>query len=173
MSLSPVAAEAAEVSLVEKGAARVAIVLPEQPAKDEQLAAQELADHLKQMSGAEVPIRTGKEPLGDAMPIKVGLSFAPKSADLIKADGDDPASFLLRVTPEGVLLAGLSPEGTLFAAYELLEQLGVRWFMPGEVGMVVPTARTVTLKCQATIQHPGFAGRILSDMGGKSGRTWF
>ena len=173
MSLSPVAAEDAEVTLVEKGAPRVAIVLPEQPAKDEQLAAQELADHLKQMSGADVPIRTEKEPLGNAMPIRVGLSFAPQCAGQIKTGGDDPASFLLRVTLKDILLAGLSPEGTLFAAYELLEQLGVRWFMPGEIGTVVPARDTVTLKCQATIQHPGFAGRILSDMGGKSGRTWF
>ena len=171
LSPSPVAAEDAEVSLAVKGAARVVIVLPEQPAKDEQLAAQELADHLKQMSGADVPIQTEKEPLGNAMPIRVGLSFAPQSAGQIKTGGDDPASFLLRVTPKDILLAGLSPEGTLFAAYELLEQLGVRWFMPGEVGTVVPTSNTVTLKCQETVQHPGFAGRILG-VGGPSGGAW-
>ena len=162
-----------DATLIEWGTSKVAILLPAEPDKDEQLAAQELADHLKLMSGAEVPIRAEQEPLGNAVPIRVGLSFAPQAADLIKADGDDPASFLLRVRPEGVLLAGLSPEGTLFAAYELLEQLGVRWFMPGEVGTVVPTSTTVTLKCQETIQHPGFAGRILSDMGGVSGKTWF
>jgi len=166
------AAQEAAVTLIEWGTSKAAILLPAEPDEDEQLAAQELVDHLKQMSGAEVPIQTEKEPLGNAMPVRVGLSFAPQSAGLIKAGGDDRASFLLRVTPEGILLAGLSPEGTLFAAYELLEQLGVRWFMPGEVGTVVPTSKTVTLKCQETVQHPGFAGRILG-VGGGSGRSWF
>ena len=165
------AAQGDTLTLIKRGTPKVAILLPAEPHKDEQLAAQELVGHLKQMSGAEVPVRTGKEPLGDAVPIKVGLLFAPQSADLIKADGDDPASFLLRVTPKDILLAGLSPEGTLFASYELLEQLGVRWFMPGDVGTVVPTSNTVKLKCQETIQHPGFAGRILG-VGGRSGGAW-
>ena len=167
------AAREAEITLVERGTAKAAILLPAEPDKDEQLAAQELADHLKQMSGAECAVLAGGEAPKGVVPIRVGLTFAPEAARRIAADGDDPASFLLRVTPEGVLLAGLSPEGTLFAAYELLEQLGVRWFMPGEVGTVIPASDTVALKCQETVQHPGFAGRILSDMGGASGKTWF
>ncbi|MBM4029039.1 MAG: DUF4838 domain-containing protein, partial [Planctomycetes bacterium] len=59
----------------------------------------------------------------------------------------------------------LSAEGTLFGAYELLEQLGVRWFLPGELGLVVPEARTVTVKTQRTIAVPSFPGRRLQGIG--------
>src|SRR5690606_20685083 len=50
-------------------------------------------------------------------------------------------------------------EGTLFGAYELLEQLGVRWFMPGELGTVVPRSKTVSLPVQQIVQAPSFTGR--------------
>jgi len=75
--------------------------------------------------------------------------------------GNDPASFLLSVRPDGVRLAGLSPQGTLFAAYELLEQLGVRWCMPGPLGTVAPPQKTLSLRFQETVQCPAFSHRLL------------
>ena len=35
--------------------------------------------------------------------------------------------------------------GSLNAVYDLLRSLGVRWFMPGEVGEVVPRMDTVSI----------------------------
>ena len=49
----------------------------------------------------------------------------------------------MKVDANRVQIVGLSPEGTLFGIYELLEQIGVRWFMPGELGTVIPAAKTV------------------------------
>lgn len=158
--------------LVAKEKAKAAIVLPADPAGDEVLAAREIADHLRRMSGTALPVLTGQAPDARLIPIRIGLSFAPDVATAIKAGGDEPGSFLLRVTPDEVLLAGLSPRGTLFAAYELLEQLGIHWFFPGELGTVVPERPTVALPVGELIQHPAFSGRRLQDLLSDSEKQW-
>lgn len=165
---SQAAGKDAKLTLVEKGAARVAIVLPEKPAEDEKLAAQEIVDHVKKICGVDLQVLEGKAPGKGITPIRIGLSLSPKTAAKINAKGTDAVSFALVVDKGQILLAGLTPEGTLFAAYELLEQLGVRWFMPGEIGTVVPKNDTVVVSHQETIQRPGFAGRKIG-----AERVWF
>ena len=51
--------------------------------------------------------------------------------------------------------------GTLYAVYELLEQLGLRWYMPvPEIGIVIPKLKTVSIKPQALKKEPEFSQRI-------------
>ena len=159
----PASAQKGEtVELVSNGTARAVVVLPAEASDEEEMAAQEIVEHIDKISGARLPIQRGKRPTGGATPILLGPSFAPESQGAIRAGGDDPASFVIRVKPDKILLTGLSPKGTLNAAYELLEQLGVRWFNPGEIGTVIPRSPNVAVACQETFQHPGFAGRHLT-----------
>src|SRR2546423_5535885 len=51
-------------TLVEKGQARAVIIVPEKPSPVVENAARVLRDHLKQMSGAELPIRTENQITG-------------------------------------------------------------------------------------------------------------
>ena len=60
------------------------------------------------------------------------------------------------------MIAGVK-EGTQYGVSELLEQLGVRWFMPGDLGTVIPQQRSVTIARQETIQTPSFAGPPVPD----------
>lgn len=55
--------------------------------------------------------------------------------------------------------------GVAFAVEELLEQLGVRWFMPGEIGTVVPQMKTVRVEDQQTLQVPSLRSRQLQAVG--------
>lgn len=55
--------------------------------------------------------------------------------------------------------------GTLYAAYELLGQLGFRWYMPGDLGMVVPELKTISIKDQNLTRNPEFPVRIITDAG--------
>lgn len=144
-------------TIVRDGAPLAALVLPADPAPDETLAAQELQEYVEQISGAQLAV--GTEAPAGMLPVLIGAAAPEALVEQIQARGTDPASFALSVTPEQVALRGLSPEGTLFAAYELLEQLGVRWFMPGELGTVIPQAKTLTLPEQQTVQVPSFPGR--------------
>ena len=49
--------------------------------------------------------------------------------------------------------------GTWYAVAELLEQLGVRWYMPYEDGTVIPDKRTVTVEEQHVIKQARFDRR--------------
>ena len=171
------------LTLVENGQPRAALVLCEQAARipaeaptkgrarrrrqppdpfaDERLAAQEIQEHVRQMSGATLEIISAGDDLKGRRPILLGSAADAGLEDLIRGKGKDPASFALVVGASGASLRGLSAEGTLFAAYELLEQLGVRWFVPGEFGAVVPKTATVTLREQSTVQVPSFPARRL------------
>ncbi len=164
-SLPAFAAEAAPP----KAQAQSSIVLAADAQADEKLAAQELQKYLQKISGADVAI--GAQPTPGQFPIYVGASGAtPELLAAIKAKGDDPASFLLKIDQDAARVVGLSPQGTLFGAYELLEQIGVRWFMPGELGTVIPETKTVALRAQETIQVPSFRGRWMN--AGKNFPEW-
>ena len=154
------AAPASSLDLVRNGAAVSTILLPQDPAADEILAARELTDHLQQMSGATLPTAYGQAPSGTVV-IRVGLALIPGAEERIRAHGDDPSAFLVDVDAKGVSLAGLTPEGTLFAAYALLKRLGIRWYMPGELGTVVPQRQDVSLPAGSDVVSPSFAHRHL------------
>lgn len=158
---------AGAADLVVDGQPRAVLVLPTEAHADEQLAAQEIVEHVRLMSGAELTVAHVEQPADTK--IFIGLSLFSEATARIRREGDDPAAFLLSVKKGEVHLAGLSPEGTLFAAYELLEQLGVRWCMPGELGRVIPEKRTVRLAEQETVQVPSFASRLLQTI---ADRQW-
>jgi len=151
---------AEQVVLVEAGRPRAVLVLPADPQDDESLAARELQDHIRQISGATLPITTGR-PTQGMLPVRIGSSLAPDLKKRVAGRSPFTGAFVLSVKPQGIRLAGNSAEGTLFAAYELLEQLGCRWYLPGPVGTVVPKASTVALPVRQTFQAPSFKDRHL------------
>lgn len=158
------------VTLVENGRPNGVILLAAEGDKDEDLAARELQEYVQKISGAALEIR--RIAPADAANVAAGIATqkqvaiqlgqtaaTPSVLDNLRAKGTDPDSFVVRVEPGAVKVAGLSPEGTLFGTYEMLEQLGVRWFMPGDIGTVIPRSKTVSLPRQETIQVPSFTGR--------------
>ncbi len=154
------------VRLVEDGKARAILVLPASPHDEEALAARELQLHIEKMSGARLAVVRagdgGQLPAGkDLIPIRIGLSLCPESGPAIREQSSDPGTFLIAATTGGVRLAGLSTEGTLFAAYALLERLGVRWYLPGDLGTVIPDAKTVSLPVGRVLEAPSFPHRRL------------
>ncbi|MEA1951955.1 MAG: DUF4838 domain-containing protein, partial [Planctomycetota bacterium] len=156
------------VALVRDGQPLCVLVLPEQPDDDEALAARELQVHFEKMSGAKLNIIRGNSPPSDGMiPLKIGQSLWPKAEALIRKQSTDPSAFIISVQPRMIRLAGLSPEGTLFAAYELLEQLGCRWYMPGGLGTVIPHKRTVAIPVGEILQSPSFPSRHLQTVSRK------
>jgi len=157
-------------TLVKDGAARAVLVLPAIPEPDETEAARELAEHVRAMSGAELATAAANAIPDGLLPVRLGRAADAKLDAVVRRKGSDRASFALVVSADGVSVRGLSAEGTLFGVYELLEQLGVRWFMPGEFGRVVPKRRTVELAVQRTVQVPSFKSRHLQTVGGQCGK---
>jgi hypothetical protein len=173
-------ARAPAVALVENGLPRAVLVLAKgafereatversrrkretpEPDAQERLAGEELQEHLCRISGARLEIIPEATPLGNRLPVYIGSAADSALDAAIRKQGDDPGSFALVVGADQVAIRGLSPAGTLNGVYELLGQLGVRWFMPGELGMVTPQLTTVRIEQQTTIQAPAFPARHL------------
>ncbi len=142
------------VTLVDAGAARAAIVAPAAPSAVEARAVEELVGYVRKMTGVELPVV--EEAAADRLPIYVGSAARGHLGDVawdrLGADG-----FVLRSGPRGVFVAGARDLGTLFGVYQLLEKhLGVRWFMPGEIGEVVPRRKTLVLGTFDETETPSF-----------------
>jgi hypothetical protein len=147
-----------EFWLVKQGKVQCVLVLAPTASIEEKEAAKEIQDYIKRISGVAPEIVVGREKTVKSQ-ILIGMAASTELETKIRQQSKDPYSFALMVDEGSVSLRGLSPEGTRVAAYELLEQLGVRWFMPGEIGTVVPVNKDVVLKVQKTIQVPSFAAR--------------
>lgn len=166
--------EASALTLVEDGASRATIVLPDQPSAAARAAANMLRAHLQEISGAEIGVVTeGKlDAAAKAKPmILVGEGALAKSLGMT-AGGLPAGGF--HAEAKGNVLALLGTDagtpsdsfGSMYATVWLLEnRLGVRYLWPGELGKVVPKQRTITI---ADFQHrsaPALAQRNIRSMG--------
>jgi hypothetical protein len=163
MLITANASVARTVCLVDNGRAKAVLILADDAQEDEKLASVELREYFGKMSGAKLQLAHGKAPEG-LIEIRIGLYLAPELESIIHQQSRDPSAFVIKVEPKKIILAGLSPEGTLFAAYEFLEQLGCRWFLPGELGTVVPRQKTITVVEGQTVRSPSFSGRHLQNV---------
>ncbi len=148
------APSAGRITLVENGRARCVIILSVQADDNERLAARELAAYLRKMSGAKVPIRR-RRTSAELLPIRIG------SATGLDHVAEHPQAFAIVARPTGIDLAGATSTATLYAVYDFLERLGCRWFMPGEIGEVVPHTPTITVAPVQVVEQPDFIGRYL------------
>lgn len=147
----------ADLTLVQDGQPTCAIVLGKQATATAKMAAVELQWHLREMSGAEVPIA-----YDDAPP--EGTHILVGDSTLTAAHGLDSAQFgleqiVVRVIGSDLIVMGDDAKpsgsqlmGSYLAACELLEKvLGVRWLWPGELGTVIPERATVTVPSDLSI----------------------
>ena len=134
----------------------------------ERFAAGELQRYLRQASGAELPLRVGP-PAADEPALVVGL--VSHLGDLgVAARGREKAlgveGLVLRASGNHLVVAGGGPRGVVYAAYDLLERLGYRWYWPGELGEVTPELADIELVDLDRVFEPSFARRHA--MGGPS-----
>ncbi len=149
----------ADLTLVQDGQPTCAIVLAAEPTASAKEAAVALQFHLREMSGAQIPIvAEGEVPegfcvlVGDSS-LTAGLGLNSDDFDLeqivVKVQGDN-----LVIIGDDAKPGGTELRGTLWAAYTFLEEvLGVRWLWPGELGTVIPKRKTVTVPADLNISY--------------------
>jgi len=152
-----------DLILISERKVKSVIILPEKTDILEKRAADELAEHLALICGASPDITAGTCPEG-VIAIKLGSAADEKFHQHILEKGDNPSSFLINVNEKEISICGVTPEGTLFGVYELLEQIGVRWYIPGDIGRVIPALSTVRVRMQQTIQVPSMDYRMLQSV---------
>lgn len=135
-------------------------------------AATELVTMVRRISGAELPLeRVNREALSARLAkakeegrtaILLGslaVEWFGKVTPEEKAAMADVSGFVFRSTGGVVGIGGEHPRGTEIGVHELLEQVGVRWFFPGEYGTVVPVSKDLAIAPQAKAGKPSFPAR--------------
>jgi len=143
------AAPASALTLVEAGKSSATIVFAAGATASEQMAAHEVADYLRQISGATFRVQPE-----DATPAAGSRVFVGQTAFALSqgltADKLGPEEWIIRTFGRDLVIIGGQPRGTIYGAYHFLEDvLGVHWWNPFEES--VPQRRTVrigTLKLQ-------------------------
>jgi hypothetical protein len=122
---------AAALTLFGPDTAPAAILIQPDATAAERHAAQELAETLREISGANFQVATAGEPL-PARAILIGPGpVAAKLFGEVPWDQLGPEEVVLRTRGERLLLAGGRPRGTLYAVSQFLQaQCGVRWWTP-------------------------------------------
>ncbi len=175
-----------EAILIQGGKSRLAIVVEDCVNPVLNLAGEELASHLKERTGAEARVYTAYDELPkDAYPLYLGRSERTRKLGLdderLAYDG-----YFIKVTREYAVIAGrdnpqtgepyyghtfmygrkepvfnmFGERGTLNGVYKTLEEYaGVRHYMPGELGTVIPKSPDFKLPLQERYIGPAFRGR--------------
>lgn len=127
IGLTVLSLRGAEAFLAEQGTSRYAVRVAENATPAEKNAAAELIRYLEAICGS--PPRSGEAPhviyVGpgpEARRLLPDLDF-----DALEAD-----EIVLRTVGDDLVLAGGRPRGTLYAVWEFLEKLGVRWWTSSE-----------------------------------------
>ncbi len=140
------------VTLVRDGKPMALIVTNGRPIESQKIAATELQEHIRIMSGATLPIIKENElpPNTSKALIFIGSGKLTQRLGLVTKNME-PETFVVKTLPNVLILAGEdggskknARNGTLWAVYDFLQdQLGCRWIWPGETGRRVPRSKTI------------------------------
>jgi hypothetical protein len=128
-------------------------------------AARDLQEYIQKITGAKLPI-AGDDAAPAGPLVFVGRSALTKLFDAKIPSGRTPErneeGFLILCQGDRLVLAGNDEpiyHGTEYAVAEFLHRQGVRWFMPGAYGEVVPKRATLTVPVLEVRQKPNFRMR--------------
>jgi hypothetical protein len=144
--------------IVREGRPRASIIVPKSAPIEVSRAAKELQAYVLKTSGAELPIRADDAPRTEAVEIRLAVS------PLGITPGGDPSTQLVHLdgyTIEShgrmITIMGASPRGTLYGVYDFIERaLGVRWFMPTELGEDILEKQTIEVPELSVVKNPAF-----------------
>lgn len=179
----------AAVTLVQDGKSSAVIVVDDNATGNAKYAARELQTYLEKISGVTLPI--SNTPVKDvnifvgegAATRAAGLSTKGLKYDgfriVTKGDKaiylfgrdykgksplvDDKQPFqAIHIYNKKLDICAFGEAGTLYAVYHFLREFfGVRWFMPGELGEVVPKRKTISVNDMNMEKSPDFYYRML------------
>jgi hypothetical protein len=160
----------------------VSIVVGPDAAPVEREAAAELARVLGLMSGLEWQVERRGE-TSHSRGIHVGRTdeavtgFAPlrPAADLLAPRPGEIGvdGFRIRSSPAGVFVEGATAEAAAFAVSWLLQsEAGVRWFVPGAEGEMIPRRGEWVLPDLDVTREPAYVSREIYGLGSPDEQAW-
>lgn len=166
-SLTLAASAADEYYLVKEGQPQARIYLPRVCGKATLLAANELSETLEKVSGARVPVDlygSGDPRYAVRDEAKILLDPTIDPTREISADGTED-QFTITRSRDTLTIAGNSDTAVLYGVYQLLHEIGVRWFTPGDLGENVPHMTSIPIGSGTKHYKPSFRKRELDYSG--------
>lgn len=157
---------ASALDIIRDGKICIAPVTGENAAAPERFAFDEFSRILQKMANQALPDKSDTVSRLVIGTPSTNSGIAEKS-DFLGLNRDDLKkrdSFVIRTVGNDIYAASNTPSGAMFAVFELLERLGVRWFFPSEDGEFIPVLRNRTLSTDEMniVSVPDFEFRTLS-----------
>ena len=152
------------IRLVDKGTSSYVIYVSEHASVVEKFAAHELQKYVDRISGVTLPMKIG-DGLDREHGIYIGTELARRFGINIGDNYPGLDGFVIKTVGGNIILAGGEERGTLYAVYELLEEIGCRWYAPnfafygGAGGEVVPKLQSIYLPELDKVERPSFEYR--------------
>lgn len=159
--------QAAPLTLVQEGAPNATIVVQADAPERIQAAAADLQRYIQKITGVRLPLHAdGKEVPG--ITLNVGRTATAQAGDFPDVNLN-PETCAITQRGDDVYFTGNYPASVAFAVYSFLQdQLGVRWFAPGEDWEYVPENKgTFTVDVQNMVFTPTTSPRVWF------GHEWF
>jgi hypothetical protein len=157
---SPPSTEKTRAAIIQNNTALGAIVTPQNPSRAERFAAEELQSYLQKMTGVWVPILQGEVPVTGSAIVVGRHPESTKLAEELRSHSTDQEAFGVIGTGNRLYLIGNGESAILYAAWDWLESLGVRWIFPiPEVGEYVPHRESVVLPNARKWEAPAMSFR--------------
>lgn len=168
-SLACASCQAAPITIAAQGKSTYSIVLPTNAPSSIQAAAKELQQDIAKSTGATLPISKSDSATGPIISLGATSQATTAGVDL-KGVGEEGYRILTKNdniyiigtdTADGKITKdGGTSNGTANGVYSFLEDyLGVRWLMPGALGLDVPTISTFTVDDINKTDTPFFINR--------------
>ena len=165
----------APMTIVDNGAPNATIVVSSVAPGVVQEAVVDLQAYIQKMSGALLPISNSPDTPGNLILVgrmpEVDMLVPDLDQQDLGPDGYVHKGLLGRLVLTGQSDGSWRPDyghwnvdcGTPNAVYAFLENLGCRWYMPGEDGEVIPTMTTITVAALDVADKPDFPGRWIGE----------
>lgn len=146
--------------LVKDGRARAVIVVASQAHDVERFAAQQFQHYLRKISGAELTIIADDDlPEGPAVVIGAHPAAERVRSQLDARHSGRREALAVVIESDRLFLLGRCHTATVYAVWDYLESLGVRWLLPTERGEYVPHTATILAPTQNRFDTPHFRYR--------------
>jgi hypothetical protein len=123
--------------LIRDGQSHATVVVSQQADALARRTATDLKQTLSRMTGVALPIRSDAEEVSGNRVLVGQTRWTDMVVSPDERRGLGKEGFILRPRGRDVALASGGPYGVAYAASELLERLGARWYLPGPLGEVI------------------------------------
>ncbi len=165
-----VKSSAGEFRIARNGQALADIVIADDAGKSIQLAAEEFKYYLNKITGAKFRIVKAKSDwkgIGrEAIVIgAIGQFKELETPDLrrklaIIGEFDGKEAFVIKTYPGRLILLGATEQGAVHSIFRFLQEIGCRWFFPGEHWRVIPKRNDLSVKFDIA-DRPAFLCRSI------------